>query len=317
MWKKLWLPLICLCCCTGLALSIQDGGTPPPAKTASEPTAEEKAVAEIIKVYTDVFNKHDAAALAEYWAPKAVSVNSETGSRLVGRDAIKAGFEALFKTLPDCRLSARITSYRFVKADLLTLEGTSTLTCYREEPLDNTFTVMLVKVGDNKWNIEHATEAPVPTPATPYDGLKDLEWLVGTWNDQTPGVTVESNIHWNEKKTFLLRKYMVQYENEEAETGTQVIGYDSRSKTIRSWTFSSDGSFGEGTWTPSENGWRVKYTHTSTEGELVKGTQVITKLDDNTATVQIVGQEVDGDITPSAAAVKMVKKAAASTEENK
>lgn len=315
MWKKLWLPIICLCCCTSLALSLQDGiAAPAQAKAAPALTAEEAAVQEILKVYTDTFNKHDAAALAEYWAPKAVSVNSDTGSRLVGRDAIKAGFETMFKSLPDCRLTAKVTHFRFLKPDLLTLEGTSTLTSSKDEPSDNTFTALLVKVGENKWNIEHATEAPIPTPATPYDGLKDLEWLVGTWNDETPGVAVEASVQWNEKKTFLLRKFSIQFENEpEAETGTQVIGFDSRTKTIRSWTFSSDGSFGEGVWSNSDDGWRVKFSHTTTDGELVTGTQVITKVDDNTAMVQIVGQEVDGDITPSANPVKMVKKSAAAS----
>ena len=281
-----WLiPAFCLCCCSGLAMSTQDG---PPAATAvkAEPSPEAKLVSEVLKTYTAVFNKHDATALVEYWAPKGVSVNTETGTRLEGRENIKTAFEQLFKSLPDCKLNASVKHYRFLRPDLLTIEGSAILSSSTQEPVENTFTVLLVKVGDTKWNIEHAAEAPVPVPASPYDGLKDLEWMVGTWSDETPGVTVESQIAWNEKKTFLIRKYTMQ-------------------------TFTSDGSFGDATWSQVDNEWRVKLNHINSDGTVLSATQIITKVDDNTATVQMIGQEVDGALAPTLPAVKMVRKPAA------
>ncbi|MBL8825128.1 MAG: SgcJ/EcaC family oxidoreductase [Planctomycetia bacterium] len=307
-----WLiPVLLLSCCTGWAMLPQDQA---PAKAAVSP--EQATVDEILKVYTEVFNKHDAAALAEYWAPQAVSLNTDTGTRLTGRDAIKAGFEKHFKEDANCRLSVRIKHFRFLKPDLLTLEGENTLSSPNHEPLENQFTALLVKVGDNKWNIEHAQEASIPEPETPYDGLKSLEWLVGTWKDQSEGVQVESQISWNQNKTFLIRKYMVKFADEEdADTGSQIIGWDPRSKSIRCWTFSSDGSFGEGTWSGSDKEWRVKFNHTNTDGTVLSGTQVITRLDDNTAEVEIVGQELDGVMSPSRPAVKMVKQPAAATSD--
>lgn len=36
--------------------------------------------------------------------------------------------------------------------------------------------------------------------------------------------------------------------------------------TLRSWTFDSDGGFGEGTWTPTEAGWLVKSVATLPDG---------------------------------------------------
>lgn len=307
-----WLiPAFCLCCCSGLAMSPQDGPAAVQVVKA-EPLPEAKLVSEVLKTYTDVFNKHDATALVEYWAPKGVSVNTETGTRLEGRENIKTAFEQLFKSLPDCKLNASVKHYRFLRPDLLTIEGSATLSSSTQEPVENTFTVLLVKVGDTRWNIEHAAEAPVPVPASPYDGLKDLEWMVGTWSDETPGVTVESQIAWNEKKTFLIRKYTMQYEGDtEADTGSQVIGFDPRSKTIRSWTFTSDGSFGDATWSQVDNEWRVKLNHINSDGTVLSATQIITKVDDNTATVQMIGQEVDGALAPTLPAVKMVRKPAA------
>jgi uncharacterized protein (TIGR02246 family) len=305
---KVLLPLALLGCCSLWAMAPQDQ-----APVAGKPavSAEEALVKEILKVYTDTFNKHDAAALVEYWSEKAVSVNSETGTRLVGRDAIKKGFEELFKTTPGARLSSQVNHFRFLKPDLLTLEGTDTLVSNDSDPVENNFTALLVKVGDKKWVIEHATESPVPTPETPFDGLKNLDWMVGSWKDSTEGVNCESTVTWNEKKTFLIRKFSVQLEKDgDVETGSQVIGWDPRSKSIRSWTFSSDGSFGEGAWSVNEGEWRVRFNHTNSDGSVLSGTQVITRIDDNTTQVELVGQEIDGILSPSSPAVRMVRQAA-------
>jgi len=305
---KFLVPVFCLCCCSGLSMFPQDGAAP-----AAKPavSAEETAVNEILKVYSDVYNKHDAAALIEYWAPNAVSISTETGVRVVGRDAIKTAFETNFKADPQSKLAIRLKHFRYIKPEILCIEGESVITTPKEEPNENVFSAILVKAGE-KWQIEQASESPIPTPATPYDGLKSLEWMLGTWVDDTKGVAVESQLSWNEKKTFLIRKYSVQYENDtECGTGTQIIAWDARSKSIRSWTFSCDGSFGEGSWSNSDNEWRVKYNHTGADGTLQSGTQVLTKIDNSTIQVQVIGNEVDGEMTPSRPAVKMVKKSEA------
>lgn len=312
---KFLVPVFCLCCCSVWAMSPQDNA--PAASAKPEVSAEQNAILEILKVYTDVYNKRDAAALIEYWSPNAVAINTETGARIVGKDALKAGFQQLFKARPDIKLAIRLKHHRFIKPDFLSIEGESVVSSPGQEPEENVFSAILVKVGD-KWQIEQASESPIPTPVTPYDGLKGLEWMVGTWVDESKGVSVESEMNWNSKKTLLIRKYSVLYENEtEPETGTQVIAWDPRSKTIRSWSFSSNGSFGEGSWSNSDNEWRVKFNYTNTEGALVSGMQVLSKVDENTIKVQVVGQEVDGELSPSRPAVKMIRKVETTTTEPK
>lgn len=298
-------------------MSPQDAAAP---ATKPAVSAEETAVTEILKVYADVYNKHDVSKLIEYWSPNGVAINTDSGVRIVGRDALKAAFLQSFKAQPEMKLAIRLKHFRFIKSDFLSVEGESIVTNPNQDPDENAFTAILVKVGD-KWQIEQASESPIPTPATPYDGLKGLEWMVGTWVDDSKGVSVESEMSWNSKKTLLIRKYTVQFENEtEPETGTQVIAWDPRSKTIRSWSFSSDGSFGEGSWSNTDNEWRVKFNYTTTEGSLVSGTQVLTKVDENSIKVQTVGHEIDGEMSPAKPAVKMMRKpdtAATTTEPKK
>jgi hypothetical protein len=98
----------------------------------------------------------------------------------------------------------------------------------------------------------------------------------------------------------LIRSFRVQLADEdEPRQGTQVIGWDPRHKQIRSWTFDSDGSFGEGTWSKNGDDWLVRMGHTQWDGRLTSGTQVITRVDNNTVTVQAIGSEVDGEPVPA------------------
>jgi len=138
---------------------------------------------------------------------------------LSGVTPSKAGFVELFKADPQSKLTVRLKHFRFIKPEILSIEGESVITSPKEEPNENVFSAILVKVGE-KWQIEQASESPIPTPATPYDGLKGLEWMVGNWVDEHKGVAVECQLSWNEKKTLLIRKYSVQYDNDpECENG--------------------------------------------------------------------------------------------------
>jgi uncharacterized protein (TIGR02246 family) len=304
---KVLLPCLCLLCGAGLTLQSQEAKSPAPTekKTPADATAE---INELLKHYAEVFNKHDAKTLAEHWAVDAVSLDTETGERTVGREAIRQDFETLFKNSPKAQLTIRLVNHRFIRPDILSIEGETAISSPGQETDENSFTALLIK-QDGKWLIEQGQESPRATPASSSGALKSLEWMVGSWVDDTKGITVESEVKWSEKKTFLVRKYTYKLDNQdEVHGGTQVIGWDPRGKTIRSWMFHSDGSFGEGTWSQSGNEWRVKVAHTLSDGKSMSGTQLITKVDANTANVQMIAQEIDGEPTPTMPAVKMVRK---------
>lgn len=313
---KFAIPIAGLLACTAWALQPPERaghGTPPPAKPDAPPQGArpevkpDGVVSKAIDDYTAAYNKHDAAALAEFWAPDAVSQDGDTGERIVGRDAIRKHFESFFKEHPDGRLAIRVDHVRHIKPDIVTLEGVATITSPQADPDENTFSAILVKSGD-RWFIDMAKETARPALASSHDALKSLEWMIGTWADDTPGVDVETSARWSENKTFLLRQYSVTYEGQPPIRGTQVIGWDPRSKTIRSWTFGADGSFGEGTWAQSGSEWRVRFSHVRNDGSVLSGLQIITKNDDSSATVQTVGREIDGEPAPSTVPIKTMRK---------
>ena len=73
-----------------------------------------------------------------------------------------------------------------------------------------------------------------------------------------------------------------------------MIGWVPVVKQIRSWTFNSDGSFGEGSWSQNGAEWIVRKSETMADGRLASGTQVITQVDGDTITVQTIAKEIDG-----------------------
>jgi hypothetical protein len=126
-----------------------------------------------------------------------------------------------------------------------------------------------------------------------------LEWLVGQWKDRSDSVQVDTTVRWAAGHSYLVRSYSVELEEDDPHQGTQIIGWDPRAKRIRSWTFDSDGSFGEETWSKSGDEWIVRMSRTLADGGAASGTQVVTRNGDDTITVQAIAREIDGEPAPS------------------
>ena len=81
-----------------------------------------------------------------------------------------------------------------------------------------------------------------------------------------------------------------------------------RFETIRSWSFNSDGSFGDGVWSEVGDAWHVKTTQTLADGSAASGTFVMTP-DGDSMTVQLIGHEIEGAPQPSSDEITVVRKA--------
>jgi len=69
--------------------------------------AASAVTADTLAAFSDAFNRHDADALMEFMTDDctfdAAGGNEVYGTRFVGKDAVRAAFEALFKTFPDAQ----------------------------------------------------------------------------------------------------------------------------------------------------------------------------------------------------------------------
>lgn len=143
--------------------------------------------------------------------------------------------------------------------------------------------------------------------------LEELDWMVGQWVDQGEAATIATNCSWTKNRKFLTRSFKVTVEDQVTLEGTQVIGWDPIEGQIRSWTFDSEGGFGEGRWIQDGNRWLVKTSFVLASGERASALNVITYVDRDTLRWQSIDREIAGELQPSIPEVTVVRQ---QTEEN-
>ncbi len=283
------------------------------AQTPATTPASDSGVPPISRSYEEAFNKRDAAAIGRLWAENGVHTDRASGQKTTGRATIQKDLEEFFKSTPGARLALNVTSTRMITPNVAQSEGTATTVVPGGEPTTVAFTTIVVKQGDS-WLIDSVEESPIPQPETARSALEPIAWLEGDWADATEGVATTSTFSWSNGGNFLVRRFSTQYGEEDVTEGTQIIGWDPRAQRIRSWTFNSDGSFGEAIWSQNGNDWLVKSTQTLADGGDAAGTYVITRVDDNTMTVGLIGHEVNGEPVPSVPAITVKRQPAPQTE---
>ena len=132
----------------------------------------------------------------------------------------------------------------------------------------------------------------------PEEQLKQLEWMIGDWVDESPEALVVTSYRWTDNQCFILSEFKVQCSGQQEMTGTQRIGWVPLAKTIRSWVFDSEGGFGEGTWTRDGDQWIVKRTGVTRDGKIASSTNVITRVSNDRMTWQSRDRIVGGETTP-------------------
>lgn len=293
--------VVCLAGLTPTALAVAQQSP-----DADRAAGLESEVREVLRAYISSFNEHDAAAVASHWSPQGVYVDRQSGRRVVGGDALLAEFTSVFKSQPEIRLAGQVDAVRSIKPDVALADGTSTLFVGGGEPIVSTYSALLVRQGD-KWLLDSVHESDLPNPTSSYEALRELEWLVGHWRDEAEHVQVDTHVRWSPERAFLIRSFAVTREDETTSQGTQVIGWDPLQKQIRSWTFNSDGSFGEATWSRNGEEWFVKTGQVLADGSVVSATQVVTPHNADSFDLQTIGMAIDGAPAESSPPVRVVR----------
>lgn len=274
----------------------------PAAQAAVGPEAELRAY---WGKYLDAFNKGDAKAVAALWAEDAVWRGDSAGAPVVGREAIEASLTDVFVAKPGLKLTGQINRLHPIAAGVMLLDGVTTTSRPGEEPSTSSFTVV-VKKTDGGWRLCDAHEYGPPAVLSPRDKLQELAFLVGEWQDDSEAASVSTTVRWGAGESFLVRSFVVSGDDgEPILQGTQVIGWDPRAGKFRSWSFDSEGGFGEGVWSRSGDEWVGRLTETLPDGSLASATQVIRQLGADQLEVSTVGREVAGEPQPSAEPVRV------------
>jgi uncharacterized protein (TIGR02246 family) len=283
-----------------------------PADTAAPASpataAAENSVRETVAAYIAAYNQKDAAKLVELFTPDGTLIDSENLTTR-GREAIAQEFSEAFAERSTYTLQAKVDHIRLITPDVAQAEGVARLDSPKEATIANQFVVLLARQG-NAWRIAEIREYPAPAGSvTPYERLKELEWMVGEWVDESEEAHVSSTVRWGQGKGCLVRDYSVHIKGEPATSGLMIIAWDPQAQQIKSWIFNADGSRGEGSWTrATDNQWVVKAHGSTADGQPTSATQVITLVNKDAIKTSSIDRIVGGEIARDIEDIIMVRK---------
>jgi uncharacterized protein (TIGR02246 family) len=272
----------------------------PVAPPESKETAEARAaILANVRAYMEAFNKHDAKAILPLFTEN-VTITELDGTKVSGLKELEAELKDTFKEEPTTQISVQVDALNFVTPDVATETGR--VTYYpdgKTAASEADYAVTHVRTA-GKWLMSDVRVFD-RTVLSPYDRLRDLEWLVGEWVNESAGSVLHTTYKWDANKAFLLQDFTLKVGDHMALTGTQRIGWDPLSKQIRSWVFDSEGGFGESVWSEVDDRWIIQLKGVRLDGKIVTATNSIERLGKDRFRYQsadrIVGEEAKPNFT--------------------
>jgi uncharacterized protein (TIGR02246 family) len=294
----------------GVGMASASGASDPPpaaASAAARPlSADEQAIRDTVAAFTRAFNAGDARQVADLYTPEARLIGVH-GNVVEGRAAIEQDFAETFRAQPGLTIEVATDSLQIVSPDSAVEEGTAKVSPKGGGSAEvSHYTAVLVK-RDGKWLQASVREYPAET-LSPHEHLKELEWMVGEWVNESHHAVVHTTCHWSDDKNFLLREFHIKIRGSETLTGIQRIGWDPHRKQIRSWVFDSDGGFGEGLWSRIGNQWTIKATGVRSDGTTASSTNTITLVNKDMSQWKSVDRTLSGHVVPDIDEFVMVRK---------
>jgi uncharacterized protein (TIGR02246 family) len=282
-----------------VALLLQSAPATQPARAA-----DEQAIRQMAAKYAEAYSRGDVDALVAQYA-KDAKCDDGAGGLLVGRDEIRKNLEQTFKDSPGDKMTIDVKSIRFTKNRAIEA-GATTLTPKKGEPTTTSYRAIHARQPDGTWLM--TSVGPDVTAAEAGAGpLEDLAWMVGHWQDAAEGVSIDSVCDWSRNRRFLLRTFSVEDDDGTELTVSEVIGWDSADRAIRSWVFDSDGGFAQGIWRKRNSDWIISSKGTLADGGRSSAVNILHPIDKNSYTWSSTDRDVDGQVMPDVEDVKIVR----------
>jgi len=205
-----------------------------------------------------------------------------------GRNAIEKAYRELFGHKGKRRAEIQSESLRFPSKDTAVEEGRFKVRVGNVEPTMSRYSVLHVREG-GKWLMAIVRELPAETAS-----LRDLDWLIGTWVAKNDDAEVHTTYEWVWDKSFIRVQFIIR-QKDRTLRGFQMIGKDEASGELRSWTFESEGGFGEATWSRDGKKWVLDAAGRLSDGSALAATNVLIPLDQDSFTWQTVKRSISGE----------------------
>jgi uncharacterized protein (TIGR02246 family) len=251
------------------------------------------------KLYMEAYNRQDAKAIIGLCTDDCEFIDRD-GTTMRGLKEIEDELKQDFADNPKARISLSLDAIRLVTPDVAIEQGK---TVYFPDgataTVETKYEVTHVKKG-NRWLMAQGRSYDVEV-LSPYEYLRDLDWLVGNWVDEGPDSVVESSFRWTDNKAFLVQDFTVRTKGQKALTGSQRIGWDPLSKQIKAWIFDSEGGYGESLWSSVDDSWVIQLRGVRLDGKVVMATNRITRTGADRMAYQSVDRIVGEELMPNIA----------------
>jgi uncharacterized protein (TIGR02246 family) len=268
---------------------------------------DEAAIRQKTQSYAEAYNRKDADAIAQFWLEDAEYTNLMTGYTVEGREAIREEFEDIFSEGEDVNLEMSTGLVAFPKMGEAVETGIYTVSI-PDQPSKKFRYRLFYTYSDGDWYLSREGELEELEFASNYENLKELEWLIGKWEDADDEVYVESEYRWDENKNFIRHTFKVDVIGKKEIEGERIIGWDPVNGTIRSWQFDSRGGFAEAEWYKEGDRWVIESANTLPDGRLASQIQVVTPEEQDSFIYEIPSRVVDGEIQRGLDSVQVIRK---------
>lgn len=263
----------------------------------SQDDAADEAVRQSAEKLAATFNAGKAEEFAAMFLPQGELID-EAGTVYQGTQEITDLVKAFFQQFPDTKLALAIESIRQV-GPVAIEEGTRTMTT-ADGAVESRFRYIAVWAkADKEWKLASFRDfADDPVPSA-HEQLQPLAWLEGEWVNEGADGKVAISYRWTDDKNFLIGEFQMTPADGVTRTSTQRIGWDPSLGKIRSWLFDADGGFGEGEWTPVDDGIIVKSSSVNPDGTTATATMTVRSENKDRFTIagtdRIVGGNLEED----------------------
>lgn len=294
----------------GLACGLTFGSAPRPAPEAQPKGDERAAPHAALEAFVAAFNDNDAKKATGALTATAEYIDDD-GNRVEGTAAIGELLAKYFAANKGAKLQIVPEGPRTV-APGVAVEDAEAVVTVPDKKAQSARRVTIVYARDGAgWKVASYREYPEEPQVVPAaERLKELEWLVGEWADEGGDALVTNSVRFAADRAQLIREFAVTRDGEEVLKGTQWIGVDPLTGNIKGWSFDTAGGRSESTWTPSGEGWVVRATGVTSDGDESGATYLIKRLSKDRIEIKsvhkVVGNTVEADST-----ALMVRKAPA------
>lgn len=247
--------------------------------------------------FVENYNKADSAALAALFTPEGEIVLAD-GTVLTGREEIADFYTEVFSSEAKPKAALEAGSVRFVAPGIAIEDGTLHVTLPSGEVNSHFYTAVQVKQENGAW-LTASIKDELEDHAPASEKLIALQWIIGDWIIEKDGSRTYLAFDWSEDGPYIDGKALTEQSGQESTTSTYRIGWNSKRRNFVSWAFDALGGYHKSEWTTAEQGWLLRSSGVTADGEVNHATQTLVPDENGQGfTWTTRDQIIDGEIQP-------------------